>query len=104
MIEKAVAARPNSGFIIDSLGWSLFTLGNFEDAIHPMERAVELIWSAACGRRVGSPTKTSGGAKAGLAATSHPTHGIVARGKPTRLGGAFKAQPRPVRLPDWLSR
>ena len=43
MIEKAVAARPNSGFIIDSLGWSLFTLGNFEDAIHPMERAVELM-------------------------------------------------------------
>ena len=43
MIEKAVAARPNSGFIIDSLGWSLFTLGKFEDAIQPMERAVELM-------------------------------------------------------------
>ena len=43
MIEKAVAARPNSGFIIDSLGWSLFTLGKYEEAVKPMERAVELM-------------------------------------------------------------
>ena len=43
MIEKAVAGRPDSGFIIDSLGWSLFTLGKFEDAVGPMERAVKLL-------------------------------------------------------------
>ena len=43
MIEKAVAARPDSGFIIDSLGWSLFTLGKFEGAVGPMERAVKLL-------------------------------------------------------------
>ena len=41
--EKAVAAPPDSGFIIDSLGWSLFTLGKFEGAVGPMERAVKLL-------------------------------------------------------------
>lgn len=43
MIEKAVAARPDSGFIADSLGWVLFKLGKFQDAVEPMERAVELM-------------------------------------------------------------
>ena len=42
MIEKAVAARPDSGAITDSLGWVLYRLGRFEEAVAPMERAAEL--------------------------------------------------------------
>ncbi|MEO1539181.1 MAG: tetratricopeptide repeat protein [Pseudomonadota bacterium] len=42
MIERAVAQRPQDGYITDSLGWVYYQLGRFEDAISPMERAVEL--------------------------------------------------------------
>lgn len=42
MIEKAVAARPEDGFITDSLGWVFYRLGRYGDAVAPMERAVEL--------------------------------------------------------------
>ncbi|MGR3712746.1 MAG: tetratricopeptide repeat protein [Shimia sp.] len=42
MIERAVAARPDSGYIIDSLGWVLFRLGRYEEAVVQMERAAEL--------------------------------------------------------------
>lgn len=42
LIERAVAARPDSGYITDSLGWALYRLGRFEEAVEPMERAVEL--------------------------------------------------------------
>ncbi len=42
MIKRAVAARPNDGYITDSLGWALYRLGRFEEAVAPMERAVEL--------------------------------------------------------------
>ncbi|MEM7642560.1 MAG: tetratricopeptide repeat protein [Pseudomonadota bacterium] len=42
MIERAVEARPEDGYITDSLGWVLYRLGRYEDAIGPMERAVEL--------------------------------------------------------------
>lgn len=42
MIERAVAERPNDGFIADSLGWALYRMGRFEEAVGPMERAVEL--------------------------------------------------------------
>lgn len=43
MIERAVAARPDSGYIVDSLGWVLFRLGRFDEAVGHMERAVELM-------------------------------------------------------------
>jgi Flp pilus assembly protein TadD len=43
MIQEAVAARPQSGYIIDSLGWALFRLGRFEEAVPHMERAAELM-------------------------------------------------------------
>lgn len=43
MIERAVAARPDSGFIVDSLGWVLFRLGRYDEAVGHMERAVELM-------------------------------------------------------------
>jgi tetratricopeptide (TPR) repeat protein len=42
MIEKASDLQPQSGYIIDSLGWVLYRLGRFEEAVEPMERAVEL--------------------------------------------------------------
>ena len=43
MIEEAVALRPDSGYIVDSLGWVFYRLGRFEDAVVPMELAVELL-------------------------------------------------------------
>lgn len=43
MIEQAVAARPDSGFIVDSLGWVLYRLGRYEEAVTHMEKAVELM-------------------------------------------------------------
>ncbi|MEO0390256.1 MAG: tetratricopeptide repeat protein [Pseudomonadota bacterium] len=43
MIERAVAASPDSGYIVDSLGWVLYRLGRHEDAVGHMERAVELM-------------------------------------------------------------
>lgn len=42
MIERAVAARPDDGYITDSLGWVLYRLGRYDEAIVHMERAVEL--------------------------------------------------------------
>lgn len=43
MIERAVAARPDSGYIVDSLGWVLFRLDRYEEAVVQMERAAELL-------------------------------------------------------------
>ncbi|WP_297770890.1 tetratricopeptide repeat protein [uncultured Roseovarius sp.] len=43
MIERAVAAQPESGYIVDSLGWVLYRLGRYEEAIGHMERAAELM-------------------------------------------------------------
>jgi tetratricopeptide (TPR) repeat protein len=42
MIEKAVAAAPNEGYIVDSLAWALFRLGRYEEALEPMERAAQM--------------------------------------------------------------
>ncbi len=39
MIEKAVAADPEQGYIIDSLAWAFFQLGRYAEALEPMERA-----------------------------------------------------------------
>lgn len=39
MIEQAVAASPDSGYIVDSLAWGKFILGHYHDAVEPMERA-----------------------------------------------------------------
>lgn len=43
MIQRAAAARPDSGYIIDSLGWILYRLGRYEEAVGHMERAAELM-------------------------------------------------------------
>ncbi len=42
LIRSAVAQRPMSGAITDSLGWAYFKLGDYEQAVTYLERAVEL--------------------------------------------------------------
>ena len=42
MVEKAVAANPRSGAIVDSLGWAHYRLGDFKKAVEVLEQAVEL--------------------------------------------------------------
>lgn len=43
MLNKAVAARPNDAHIIDSMGWSLYALGDYDGAVTYLERAIELM-------------------------------------------------------------
>lgn len=42
MIQRAVAQSPDSGYIVDSLGWVLYRLGRYDEAVGHMERATEL--------------------------------------------------------------
>jgi Flp pilus assembly protein TadD len=42
LIEKAVKLKPEDGYIVDSLGWAHFRMGNFKEAVRWLERAVEL--------------------------------------------------------------
>ncbi|MBZ0146937.1 MAG: tetratricopeptide repeat protein, partial [Pseudorhodoplanes sp.] len=42
MIRRAVEQRPDDGYIVDSLGWAHYRLGNFEEATKHLERAIEL--------------------------------------------------------------
>ncbi len=42
MIERAVAQRPRSAAVIDSLGWVHFRLGDYQRALDMLERVVEL--------------------------------------------------------------
>jgi tetratricopeptide (TPR) repeat protein len=42
MIKKAVDARPDDGYIVDSLGWAHYRLGQFDEAVTELERAVQL--------------------------------------------------------------
>jgi tetratricopeptide (TPR) repeat protein len=42
MIQRAVAARPDDGYITDSLGWVFYRLGRYDEATTVMERAAEL--------------------------------------------------------------
>ncbi len=42
LVRQAAAARPDQGYIIDSLGWAYFKLGMFEEAVTYLERASEL--------------------------------------------------------------
>jgi tetratricopeptide (TPR) repeat protein len=42
MVEKAVAANPRSGAIVDSLGWAHYRLGDYKKAVEVLEEAVEL--------------------------------------------------------------
>src|SRR6201999_2463817 len=42
MVQKAVAADPRSGAMIDSLGWAYYRLGDYKQAVDKLEQAVEL--------------------------------------------------------------
>jgi len=42
MIQTAVSLRPNAGFIVDSLGWAYYRLGQYDKAVEQLERAVYL--------------------------------------------------------------
>ena len=42
MLRKAVQQRPRDGYIVDSLGWAYYRLGQYEEATKLLERAVEL--------------------------------------------------------------
>lgn len=42
LIENAVAQRRNDGYIVDSMGWVLYRLGEFDKAVPHLERAVQI--------------------------------------------------------------
>jgi len=43
MIEKAVELRPDDGYIVDSLGWAHYRMGDYAGAVEQLEKAVELV-------------------------------------------------------------
>ena len=43
MIEKALEAKPDSGYIIDSLGWVYFQKGKYDEALKYLEKAASLV-------------------------------------------------------------
>src|SRR5271157_5155746 len=43
MVEKAVELRPEDGYIVDSLGWAHYRLGNYPSAVQYLEKAIELV-------------------------------------------------------------
>jgi len=42
MIKRAVKQRPDDGYIVDSLGWAYYKLGNYPEAVKQLDRAIEL--------------------------------------------------------------
>lgn len=42
MLHRAVDARPDDGFIVDSLGWVFYRLKDYEKAVDTLERAIVL--------------------------------------------------------------
>lgn len=42
LIRRAAAARPDQGYIIDSLGWAYYRLGKYPEAVAELERATGL--------------------------------------------------------------
>jgi Flp pilus assembly protein TadD len=42
MIRRAVEQRADDGYIVDSLGWAYYRMGNYENAVKYLEQAVEL--------------------------------------------------------------
>lgn len=43
LIEKAVTLAPSDGYIIDSLGWAHYKLGEYDLAVRHLEKAVDLM-------------------------------------------------------------
>ncbi len=42
MIKRAVQQRPDDGYIVDSLGWAYYKLGNYQEAVQQLEHAIVL--------------------------------------------------------------
>ena len=42
MVQKAVQLNPQSGAMVDSLGWAYYRLGDFKSAVAKLEQAVVL--------------------------------------------------------------
>jgi len=42
MLIRAVELRPNDGYIVDSLGWALYKIGDYEEAVPVLERAAQI--------------------------------------------------------------
>ena len=42
LIDLALSKNPNNGYIIDSLGWAMFILGDYKSAVKQLERAVTI--------------------------------------------------------------
>ena len=42
MLRRAVELRPQDGYIVDSLGWAHYKLGQYELATKELERAIDL--------------------------------------------------------------
>ncbi len=42
MLKRAVELKPDDGFIVDSMGWVHYRLGDYPKAVEELERAVEL--------------------------------------------------------------
>ena len=42
MIKRAVQQRPDDGYIVDSLGWAYYRIGDYGEAVKNLERAIEL--------------------------------------------------------------
>jgi tetratricopeptide (TPR) repeat protein len=43
LIIKAAALRPDDGYITDSLGWVYYQMGDYNNAVTELERAIELV-------------------------------------------------------------
>lgn len=42
LIKQAIQARPDRGYIVDSLGWAHYRRGDYEEAVTALEKAAEL--------------------------------------------------------------
>jgi Flp pilus assembly protein TadD len=42
MVQRAAAAEPQSGEIVDSLGWAYYRLGDYKNAVEKLEQAITL--------------------------------------------------------------
>ena len=43
LIQKALKLEPDNGAYLDSLGWVLFQMGRYQEALPPIQRAVEML-------------------------------------------------------------
>src|SRR5208337_3817105 len=43
LVQRAVELKPDSGYIVDSLGWVYFKMGRLEEALQALKQAVNLV-------------------------------------------------------------